>query len=250
MRPGTEPASSAHGPARITIIGSYGYGNFGDELMLDGVLAGIRRTMPGARVTAMSGDPGETSRLHNVRSVGRAGGSLGRLRRYWELVQADLLVVGGGNVRDHLPRDNRPGPNTLAVSLSEVLLAHEIGVPTMCYAISIGHILTPQGSAALKSCLEKVDAVSVRDPASAAKISELGVSREVVVSADAAFSVVHRPQPPKGRSGIVVCLRHWYEKGNYVENPDAFDRMVGEVAAYCDAFAERYKEPVWLVPFK
>jgi polysaccharide pyruvyl transferase CsaB len=242
--------SPAHTGARITVMGSYGYGNFGDELMLDGVLAGLRRTVPDAKVTAISGDPEETARMHKVRSVGRAGGAFTRLRRYWELVRSDLLVVGGGNVRDHLPREGRPGPNTLAVWLEQVLMAHEIGVPTMCYAISIGNVLTPRGTAALKSCLDKVDAVSVRDPASATKISELGVRRDVVITADAAFSVIPRPEAPRGRKGVVVCLRHWYEKGNYVENPEAFERMMGEIAAYCDSFVERYNEPIWLVPFK
>jgi len=236
---------------RVTIIGSYGYGNFGDEMMLDGVLAGIRSTMTGARVTVISGNSKETSKLHGVRSLDRGGSTLARLRRYWDLVKSDLFVVGGGNIRDQLPRGNQSSrPNALSSWLGQVLLAHEMGVPTMCYGISIGHILTPQGGAVLKDCLAKVDAISVRDSASAARVSELGVEREVSVTADAAFSVIPKPRRPTARKGVVLCLRHWYEKGNYVEDEEAFNNMIVEVAAFCDSFFEERHEPILLVPFK
>ncbi|HYC11579.1 MAG TPA: polysaccharide pyruvyl transferase family protein [Nitrososphaerales archaeon] len=236
---------------RVTIIGSYGYGNLGDELMLDGVLAGIRRTVPEAKITVISGDPKDTSKSHRVHSIGRGGGSSVRLRRFWELVRSDLFLVGGGNVRDQLPGTLQPSqPNALSVWLGQVLLAHEIGVPTMCYAISIGHILTPEGGEVLRDCLGKVDAISVRDSASATRISELGVKREVVVAADAAFSVIPAPQLPATRRGLVISLRHWYEKGNYVEDEETFGRMIHETAEFCDIFFERHGEPIWLVPFK
>jgi len=236
---------------RITIIGAYGYGNLGDELMLDGVLAGIGRTMPGAEITVISGDPEETARSHEVHAIKRGGGTIARLQRYWEMVQSDLLVIGGGNLRDNLPEGRHSSrPNALSMALGPVLLAHEIGVPTMCYAISIGHVVTPQGRSALKDCLVSVDAVTVRDPSSAARISELGVSREITVAADAAFSVMPESRHSEHRSGIVLALRHWFEKGNFVENPEEFHRMLREIATYCDAFIEQYHEPVWLVPFK
>ena len=236
---------------RVTIVGAYGYGNFGDELMLDGVLAGIRRTMPEARVTVISGDSAQTARAHGVNSIERGGGPVARLKRYWELVRSDLFVVGGGNIRDHQTKDPRPSqPNSLAAWLGQVLLAHDIGVPTMCYGISIGHVLTPEGGAALKACLDRVDAITVRDPASAARIAELGVKRKVTVAADAAFSVIPRVQRTGPRRGMVLCLRHWYEKGNYVEDPKAFSDMLDEIANYCDDFFERHQEPVVLVPFK
>lgn len=231
-------------------MGSYGYGNLGDELMLEGVLAGLRRTLPYARITVLSGDSEQTSRLHNVRSIEWGGGTLARLRRYWEYVQSDLLVVGGGNLRDNLTRDNSSRFNVLAIWLDQVLMAHEIGVPTMCYAVSIGHVTTPEGGLALKNCLEKVDAISVREPESAAKVLEFGVSREVVVAADAAFSAIPQPRHSKTRKGVALFLRHWYERGNYTENSEVFDSMIGEIAAYCDAFVERYHEPIWMVPFK
>lgn len=45
---------------------AYGYGSWGDEMILDGVLTRLQRS----RCTVYSWDPGETRVMHNVRAIG------------------------------------------------------------------------------------------------------------------------------------------------------------------------------------
>jgi len=67
---------------RTLIIGAYGYGNLGDEAILDGLLEIFGRE----NTTVMSYDPKETQTLHNVRAI-----SQGDLSEDY-----DRIIIGGG----------------------------------------------------------------------------------------------------------------------------------------------------------
>jgi N-acetylglucosaminyldiphosphoundecaprenol N-acetyl-beta-D-mannosaminyltransferase len=71
----------------ILVLGAYGVSNTGDEAILAGLLSLTGRE----RVTVISRDPAETSRMHHVRSV-----AIGRALP--ELLKHDVLVIGGGGL--------------------------------------------------------------------------------------------------------------------------------------------------------
>ena len=60
----------AHGrrPKRIGLMGPYGYGNLGDALVIDAVIAEVRRRNPDCVVSGFSLDPADTERRHSITS--------------------------------------------------------------------------------------------------------------------------------------------------------------------------------------
>lgn len=113
----------AEHPRRIAILGAYGTGNLGDELVLESLLRLLRRAYPGAEVRAFAEDPELTSAYHGIatlpiepyRPARKAlswamRGELSSLRQGLAARRAtdrllewtDLLVLGGGNLlTDH-----------------------------------------------------------------------------------------------------------------------------------------------------
>lgn len=71
----------------VLVLGGYGIRNTGDEAILAGLLTRLGRD----RVTVISRDPAETSRMHGVRAIPMSR-ALPELRRH------DALLIGGGGL--------------------------------------------------------------------------------------------------------------------------------------------------------
>ena len=56
-------------PRRVLILGAYGSGNHGDELILEALDRLLQRAYPGCAVRAISYDPGVSERFHGISSV-------------------------------------------------------------------------------------------------------------------------------------------------------------------------------------
>jgi len=163
---------------RIGISGSYGGMNLGDEAILEGILSQIRATVP-ADITVFSRNPSDTMARHQVERAVSAR-SLTRSEVTPEIRQLDLLVLGGGGIL--YDRD-------AASYLREVTVAHEVGVPVILYAISAGPLAT---QAARRSVREALNApaptvLTVRDRLGYRLLEDVGVSREIHLTADPAF---------------------------------------------------------------
>jgi len=75
------------------------------------------------------------------------------------------------------------------------MLAHELGVPVLVYAISAGPLDRPESGAAVKDALNQAAMVSVRDRGSKHLLESLGVQQEIHVTADPALLLEPRPLP-------------------------------------------------------
>jgi polysaccharide pyruvyl transferase CsaB len=165
-------------PLRIGISGSYGGMNLGDEAILEGILSQIRATVP-ADITVFSRNPSDTMARHQVERAVSAR-SLTRSEVTPEIRQLDLLVLGGGGIL--YDRD-------AASYLREVTVAHEVGVPVMLYAISAGPLETPAARSAVREALNAPapTVVTVRDRLGYRLLEDVGVSKEIHLTADPAF---------------------------------------------------------------
>ena len=56
-------------PARIVVVGGYGFDNLGDDLILRAALESLRKAVPDARVTVLSNNPYETGERHQGEAV-------------------------------------------------------------------------------------------------------------------------------------------------------------------------------------
>jgi polysaccharide pyruvyl transferase CsaB len=161
---------------RIGISGSYGGMNLGDEAILEGILAQVRATVP-AEITVFSRNPADTIARHRVERVIEAR-ALTRREIAPEIRRLDLLILGGGGILYDAEAE---------IYLREVLLAHEAGVPVMVYAISAGPLSTAAARRAVRDALNACAAVTVRDRPGLRLLEDVGVSREIALTADPAF---------------------------------------------------------------
>src|SRR5690625_4995271 len=150
---------------RVLISGYYGYGNFGDEALLAGLLSLIREL--GAEPLVLSGQPDRTRAEHGVEAVHRYRGLPAALRR------ADALISGGGGLLQ-----DRTSARSLSYYLGVLRLARLAGLRTMVYGQSIGP-LSGAGRRRLKRVLSRIP-VAVRDTLSIELLGELGISAQLV----------------------------------------------------------------------
>jgi polysaccharide pyruvyl transferase WcaK-like protein len=56
-------------PVKILCSGGWGYGNLGDDLILQGTLNGLQKAFPRAEITVTSASPTDTNSINNVHSI-------------------------------------------------------------------------------------------------------------------------------------------------------------------------------------
>jgi polysaccharide pyruvyl transferase CsaB len=162
---------------RVGITGSYGGLNLGDEAILQSIVGELRRELPEVEITVFSRNAEDTKRRHAVeRSIPVR--KISRAEVAPEIQRLDLLIFGGGGILYDAE---------VKLYLRELLVAKELGVPVMVYAVGAGPLKDPAAQAAVREALEGVHAITVRERAAQQVLEEAGVHRDVVVTADPAL---------------------------------------------------------------
>ncbi len=188
----------------ILLSGYYGYGNAGDEAVLAGLVTGSRASASAAEftLTALSGNPAETRRAHGIEAVDRYRPSA----LLPAIARCDLFLSGGGSLLQDVT-----SAHGIFYYLGVVKLAQMLGKKTMFIAQGIGPLTLPRSRKLVAAAANKLDAITVRDPQSAALLREIGVTRPPVeVTADPALLL--SPTPAAARTGNTfgVALRPWH----------------------------------------
>ncbi len=200
---------------RLVVSGYYGFGNLGDEAILEALLSSLRSRSPELEVVVLSGRPRETERLHRVRAVHRS--HLPSIVR--EMRRADLFLSGGGSLLQDVT-----SLRSLFYYLGLIRLARLLGCPVALYAQGIGPLRRSLSRLLVARVLGGVDLITVRDEESAELLGELGVGERVVVTADASLALVPAPREKvvphlerlesAPRPWIGVGLRPWRGRGD------------------------------------
>ena len=204
-------------PKRIVISGYYGFGNTGDEAVLAGMLATLRRLRIEAEVTVLSADPDRTVREHpGVRSVQRY--------RLAELVKvmrrADLVISGGGSLFQDVTSAISPHYYLFVLRLARLLRRR-----TMIYAQGVGPLVRDGVRRAVARAMNRTDLITVRDPDSKSLLEEIGVTKPIHLSADPSFVLepdvreADRLLAERGLSRAAlmgVSLRPWSGSGEWL----------------------------------
>lgn len=237
----TTPAGDA---PRIGISGSYGGLNLGDEAILQSIVMQLRAAAP-MEITVFSRDPEDTLRRHRVDRA-FAVRELGRDEVAPEIARLDLLIIGGGGIL--FDAEAR-------VYLREAAIALELGVPVMIYAVGAGPLDDPAAQGLVRDTLNQVDAITVRDQRARRVLEELGIEREIVVTADPALLLKPEPLPAQalqreglaGRRRLVgISVR---EPGPAA--PDIQEERYHDLLANAaDFIVERYDADVVFVPME
>jgi polysaccharide pyruvyl transferase CsaB len=163
---------------QIGISGSYGGMNLGDEAILEGILRELRATVA-ADITVFSRNPADTLARHAVeRSI--AAREMTRKEVTPEIEALDLLILGGGGIL--YDRDAE-------AYLREVFVAEELGVPVVVYAVSAGPLETSAARQKVREALNTASVITVRDRQGYRLLEDVGVSREIHLTADPAFLI-------------------------------------------------------------
>jgi polysaccharide pyruvyl transferase CsaB len=233
-------------PVRIAISGSYGGMNLGDEAILEGILGRLRATLS-AEVTVLSRNVPDTLARHQVeRAI--APRSLTRREMAEELRHVDLLILGGGGIL--YDRDAEE-------YMREVFLANELNIPVFVYAISAGPLTRVSSRQAVRDALNASPStvVTVRDRLGYRLLEDVGVSREIHLTADPAFLLDRQELPADALTteGVDVskCLVGFSvrEPGPAAPDidPDEYYRLLANAA---DFIVKRYDADVVFVPLE
>jgi polysaccharide pyruvyl transferase CsaB len=172
-------------PFRVGISGSYGGLNLGDEAILEVIMTELRRTLP-VEITVFSRDPQDTLARHRVERAVQVR-ELSRGEVLPEIERLDLLILGGGGILYD---------TEVSLYLREVALAQERGVPVLVYAVGAGPLQDPAAQKLTRACLHRAAAVTVRERHARQVLEEIGVQREIEITADPALLLEPQPLPP------------------------------------------------------
>jgi len=167
---------------RVAISGSYGGFNLGDEAILHVILTQLRRSLPVA-VTVFSRDAEDTRRRHGVERALQFR-ELSRAEARDVVADLDLFILGGGGILYDVDAE---------MFLREVVLAYEVGTRVMVYAISAGPLVDPALRSRVRAAFDAAAAVTVRDRHTHQLLEEIGVRRDIVLTADPALLL--EPEP-------------------------------------------------------
>jgi polysaccharide pyruvyl transferase CsaB len=208
-------------PNRILISGYIGFHNAGDEAIAEVVTEDLRREVPGAEITILSGDPAHTAAAYGVRAIG--------WREPLEILEAirdtDLTIIGGGGLfQDYWGFDPRAVMTRehwgLSFYAAPALVSAVYGKPVMLYAVGVGPLLSEHGRKFTKAVADIASRVTVRDAPSKELLEALGVPAEKIqLTADPVFhlepdeSAAALPQVAGwmgAQPAIAVAVRNWY----------------------------------------
>jgi polysaccharide pyruvyl transferase CsaB len=163
--------------ARVLVSGYYGFGNLGDEALLEVFVAQMRRRFPTSRVEVLSATPQMTAAAYRVEATPRWD---------WRAIRtaigrADVVLSGGGGLLQ-----NGTSLRSLlyyATILREAIRARR---KTMIFAQSIGP-LDFWGRLVVRHFCKGVDRATVRDERSRRLLQELAPRTPVERTADPVF---------------------------------------------------------------
>ncbi len=162
---------------KVLFSGYYGFGNTGDEAILQASVEGIKKA--GLIPMALSHTPEKTSSWLNIETFDRKklGGIFGGIGK------SELVLSGGGGLLQDVT-----SLKSLIYYLRIPFLAKCLRKKTMIFAQGIGPIQTKRGKFYTKLVLNHfVDKITVRDQESKKLLQELGVRKQIDVTADMAF---------------------------------------------------------------
>lgn len=178
---------------RVVMSGYYGFGNAGDDAILDSIQQAIRAASDDVSVTVLSNDPELTKRQYGLDAIPR----FQILRVFSALRRGDALLSGGGSLLQ-----DTTSTRSLLYYLAVIRCAQWLRKPVMLYANGIGPVRKPANRRRVKRVVERAALVTLRDHASAKELEQMGITRPVQVTADPVFHL-----EPAGQARSLELLR-------------------------------------------
>lgn len=193
--------------SRYLLSGYYGFGNAGDEAILQAIVSDLRSQDAEARITVLSADPTRTAAEHQVQAVLRT--NLSQVSR--AMRATGLFISGGGGLLQDVT-----SKRSLLYYLALIKLAAWLGKPVMVYANSLGPIRQPFNRRLTASVLSRVPCITVRDSGSRRFLDDLGVVKPRIEETADPVLLLSGPQVAVDRRLITFAIREWPSEHDYV----------------------------------
>jgi len=138
---------------RLLISGYYGFGNLGDEALLEVIVSQLRTRYPYGQIDVLSAKPEETAHELRVEATPRWDAKAVRQA----IGRADVVISGGGGLLQ-----NATSLRSLVYYAGIIRAATRANRKAMIFAQSVGP-LDFWGKALVKECCKGVSAATVRD---------------------------------------------------------------------------------------
>ena len=229
-------------PARLLLSGYYGFGNFGDEAILQVFVDQWRRRRAADTITVLSHDPEETQRTYGVEAVQRTA-----WRSVASAIRAsDVVVSGGGGLLQ-----SATSLRSLLYYASIIREAKRQQRKAVIFAQGIGP-LNYFGREVVKRACATVDIACVRDETSLGTLQPLLPGVTVRLTADPVFLADETPSPAARELLTREGLRD--DVGDLVavvvRRGAALDQVMEKLASVVDRLALRYGAHVVFVPLQ
>ncbi len=229
---------------QVTICGSYGRGNAGDDAILKAVSKELSEISPDIRLCVMSRDPKQTMLDYRVRSIY----TFNPLKMISAFRKSHLYINGGGS----LIQDSTSS-RSLWFYLFTLRMAKLCGCKVMMYGCGIGPVSGKFNRKISAKIIDKcASVITLREPDSLNELSRMGVKRPAMhLAADPTLNlqpaddaVIQSAFFSEGLelSGSYVCIamRKWKN----------FDKKLPEIAKVADYIAEKHGLTPVLVPME
>ena len=216
---------------KILVSGYYGFGNAGDELILESIIEELSSKRKDVELTVLSCKPGETSRVHKLRSVDRWN----FVKVVFEIARCKVLISGGGGLFQ-----DSTGNLGLYYYLLIILLAKIFGKQVYVYGAGVNNLKRINRALTAK-IFKYVDGISVRESDSFDLLTKWGVSGgKIKLTADPVLlKEVNAVKSGKGEPTVVFILQP-PQKGKW--NDELFAKLA-------DAVYQRLKANLIFIPF-
>lgn len=173
---------------RVFISGYFGFGNLGDEAILEAVVRELRARFPRVHIVVPAGP--ERSHIERLGLEALDFFSLEEIST--QIPLCDVVLFGlGGVFQDYWGADSsmlfQQGTNGVEAYVRPALLAAMHNVPAVLFSAGIGPLRTVAGRAMFAAAARAAKLLVVRDEASAVATSSITPELTPLVTADPAF---------------------------------------------------------------
>lgn len=181
----------ASGRSLVLISGYYGFGNLGDEAILESIIRELEKSVSKDKIVVLSNDPEKHRATYGVAAVSRW-----KLASLVELLpKAKLFISGGGGL---FQDTNSPG-STIYYG-GQIALARALGAHPMIFAQGLGPLNSSTGKVATQLAARLSQDITVRDKASLAMLENWKVKAEL--TADPVWTLDETDLPDSVRKQI------------------------------------------------
>lgn len=226
---------------KMLLAGYYGFGNLGDEAILEMTLKQILDITDSDNITVLSGNKVATSKIYKVNTIDRYN----VLSIINALKSSDVLIFGGGSLLQDVT-----SKRSIYYYLFLIRLAKLMKNKIVMLSQGIGPIISEKSIRAVAATLSLVDYISVRDNYSKEFLVSIGVAeKKIFLSTDPVINLrknEHLAYNNQGKKKVCFSLRNWKDADVSHKISKVAERLIEE-GIECHFIPFYHKEDLQLI---